>query len=110
MPAAKYNIVIDQHADFNRVFQVKVGTDPVDLTDHSFTASVREKIQSSTAYNFTVTVTDVAEGLIRMSMTDTETGAIPAGDYVYDLVMLDDLGLKTRLLEGQAQVSGGVTR
>jgi len=109
MVAATYNIIIEQKSDFSRSFQIKSGDDIQDLTDYSFQAKVRERIQSDTSYDFTVTITDAATGAITLTMTDTLTATIKPGDYVYDLVMTDDAGLKTRLLEGMATVTGGVT-
>lgn len=110
MPAANYNIIVDQHADFARTFEIKSAGSVVDLTGYTFEASMREKIQSTTAYDFVVVVQDAAQGLITMRMTDQETAAVPAGSYVYDLVMITDSGDRTRLLQGKADVSGGVTR
>lgn len=110
MPAANYNIIVDQHADFARTFQIKSAGSVVDLTGYTFEASMREKIQSATAYDFDVIVQDAAQGLITMRMTDVLTGTVPAGSYVYDLVMIKDNGDRVRLLQGKADVSGGVTR
>lgn len=109
MVAANYNIVIEQNSDFSRSFQIKTGDDIQDLTGYSFAAKVKERIQSDTGYDFTVTVTDEATGAITMTMSDTSTATIKPGDYVYDLVMTDGAGLKTRLLQGMATVTGGVT-
>ena len=110
MTAATYNIIIEQHADFGRGFQLKEDDVVLDLTGYSFVAQLRERTQSNTAYDFTVTVLDEAQGLINMAMTDTLTATIPAGDYVYDLVMINDNDERTRLLQGMAEVTAGVTR
>lgn len=110
MAAANYNIIIDQHQDWSRGFQVKQDDVVVDLTGFTFEAQLRERTQSDTAYDFTVTVLDEAQGLINMSMSDALTSTIPAGDYVYDLVMTNATGGKSRLLQGQASVEAGVTR
>jgi len=45
-----------------------------------------------------------------MILTDTQTSAIEAGRYVYDLVITDGSGSKSRVVEGQATVTPGVTR
>ena len=45
-----------------------------------------------------------------MSLSDTQTAALKAGDNVYDIVMTDTVsGEKTRLLQGKAFVSPGVS-
>lgn len=109
MVAANYNIVVEQNADFSRSFQIKTGDDIQDLTSYQFAATIKERHQSDTGTDFTVTVADAANGAITMSLTDVQTGTIKPGDYVYDLVMTDSAGLRTRLLQGQAQVTAGVT-
>jgi hypothetical protein len=109
MVAANYNIIIEQKSDFSRSFKIQSDGSDLDLTSYSFEAKVKERIQSDTSYAFTVTIADAATGAITMTMTDTETAAIKPGEYVYDLVMTDDAGLKSRLLQGMATVTGGVT-
>lgn len=108
--AATYNIVIEQYSDFSRNFQVKSGDDILDITDYSFAGEIRERHQSTTSYDFTCSIIDASQGTWNAAMTDTLTGTIPAGDYVYDIVMTTDAGTKTRLLQGEAKVTAGVTR
>ena len=45
-----------------------------------------------------------------MTLTDTITTALEAGRYVYDLMVTDGSGQKSRIVEGQATVTPGVTR
>ena len=45
-----------------------------------------------------------------MSLTDTVTTAMTSGRYVYDVVLTDSSGDKTRVLEGQAILTPGVSR
>lgn len=110
MAAAKYSMILDQHQDFARGFQIKEADLVLDLTGYTFSAQIRERTQSDTAYSFTVAVVDALQGLIRMSMADDITSTIPAGYYVYDLVATNASGEKIRLLEGEIQVVAGVTR
>ena len=49
-------------------------------------------------------------GVITLSLTATETAALAAGRYVYDLEMVSSGGQVTRLLEGVVTVSPEVTR
>lgn len=110
MSAAQYNIIIDQYQDFSRGFQLKEDNVILDITGYTFQAQVRERTQSSTAYNFTVSISDAVQGLITMTMTDDITATIAPGDYVYDLVAIKPGGEKIRLLQGLATVEAGVTR
>jgi hypothetical protein len=45
-----------------------------------------------------------------LTVTDTVTTALSPGRYVYDLIVTSSGGLKTRVVEGQAIVTPGVTR
>ena len=45
-----------------------------------------------------------------MCIRDRVTTALSPGRYVYDLVVTSGAGLKTRVVEGQAIVTPGVTR
>ena len=110
MSAGIYNITIEQHADFARTFQIKEDDVAKDITAHTFTAQVRERAQSSTAVDFTGTIVDAATGKFKLTLTDTQTAAMKAGDYEYDCVMEDAGGKKTRILQGIATVSAGITR
>ena len=49
-------------------------------------------------------------GLIDSSLTATETSAIKAGYYVYDLEITSSSGIVTRVLEGKVHMKPGVTR
>ena len=108
--AANYNIVVEQHSDWEREFQIKQGGVVKDITGFTFTAQIRERTQSSTSYDFTGAIVDATDGEFKLTMTDTLTATIPAGDYVWDLVQTDDSGVKTRLLQGKCSVTAGVTR
>ena len=110
MTAAIYDIIVEQYQDFARGFQLKEDGVVIDLTGYSFEAQLRERTQATTAWDFSTIVMDASQGLVNISMTDTTTGSIPSGYYVYDLIMVKDTGEKIRLLEGQARVKAGVTR
>lgn len=110
MTAATYNITIEQHQDFSRGYQITSNSVAVDLAGSTLAAQIRQRLQSETAWNFTVTVVDEAEGQIELSMADTLTATIPAGELQWDLVWTRNDGVKIRLLEGVATVNGGITR
>jgi hypothetical protein len=80
------------------------------MSGYSATGQIRKTYESSTvAATFACTVQD-ATGQVTMSLTDTVTAAMSPGRYVYDLVTTDGNGLKTRVVEGQAIITPGVTR
>jgi hypothetical protein len=67
-------------------------------------------MQSTTATTFTSTFETPRTGQITISLTDTQTAALEDGRYVYDLVITDSSGSKTRVVEGIATVNPSVSR
>ena len=69
------------------------------------------KHYDSTAFTaFTGTVSNANLGLITISLTASQTNALVAGRYVYDVEITSGAGVITRVLEGQLEVTPGVTR
>ena len=72
---------------------------------------IRKTYQSSTATTFTSAfVSPRTTGQITISLTDVQTAALEDGRYVYDLVITDSSGIKTRVVEGIATVNSSVSR
>lgn len=106
------NLFIDQGANFEVDIDLTDSTGSgFDLTNHSASAQIRRTYGSSTVAATFATSLDINTSKISLSLTDTETSAINAGRYVYDLV-IENLGsgFKTRIIEGQVTVQPGVTR
>jgi len=106
------NIVINQGADFSQVFNLAdPSNDSIDLTNYSFTAQMRKHAGSSVSVNLNPTlVTPSTDGAIRITLTDTQTSTLKPGRYVYDILITDNSGIKTRAVEGSAIVREGVSR
>ena len=109
MPAAEYNITVSQNADFTRSFQLKEADVIVDITGYTFEGKIKKNFNETDSTAFTSAITNASSGLWTMTLTDTQTTALAPGDQVYDIVMTDDSGTKTRLLQGKAYVSPGVS-
>ena len=107
--SATYNITINQNSDFERSFQIKEDDVILDITNYSFSGRLSENHNTTTVQDFTTAITDAAAGTFTVSLTDTQTAALDPGTWVYDVVMTDNAGKKTRLLQGNAFVSQGVT-
>ena len=107
------NIFIDQGADFAITVNVAdVDGTTLDLASYTAAAQMRKTYESSnTSGTFTTSISSpTTDGQVTLSMTDTVTTALSPGRYVYDLVVTSGGGLKTRVVEGQAIVTPGVTR
>lgn len=80
------------------------------LVNYSARSQMRKSYYSSTAINFSVQITDPANGAISMSITAANTANISAGRYVYDVEMENIQGTVTRIFEGIVTVLPNVTR
>lgn len=115
MSAAIHNTIIDQGADWkiNLVYKDTAGN-IIPLTSYTAALQLRTSYDaasaslslSSPSNGITITAN---QGLIAVHATATQTGALVAGDYVYDLEVTVS-GEVTRLIQGRATVRPQVTR
>ena len=105
------NIFIDQGATFTTTVTVTDSNgDAVNLSGYSVAAQIRKTFLSSTATAFTATISNASSGEITISLTPTQTTALEAGRFVYDVLITASGGTKTRVVEGQVTVNPSVTR
>ena len=106
------NIFIDQDADFTTTVTLNDANDSaLDLTNYTAAATLRKSYKSSSSTSFTVAFVDPrTSGQITLSLTDVQTGALNEGRYVYDLVITESGGDKTRVVEGIATIKPSATR
>ena len=105
------NIFIDQGATFTTTVTVTdANGDAVNLSGYSVAAQIRKTFLSSTATAFTATISNASSGEITISLTPTQTTALEAGRFVYDVLITASGGTKTRVVEGQVTVHPSVTR
>jgi len=122
MAAGKLNITIEQGATFKRKLVFKDSTNTaIDLSGNAFAGQIRKSASDPTIIaTFTCTVTDAPAGEVEISLTDTQTSAIPvkastspekeSTEYAYDIERTLLGGDKQRVLEGIASVSPEVTK
>ena len=106
------NLFINQDTDFSTTVTVNDSSgSALNLTSYTALAMLRKTYQSTTATTFTSTfAADRTTGQITISLTDAQTALLEDGRYVYDLVVTDNSGIKTRVVEGIATVTPGVSR
>ena len=84
--------------------------DILNLTGYTAIGQVRKTFGSSTtAATFTLALV-AATGQVTVTLTDVQTAALTYGRYVYDILLTDSSGDKTRILEGHATVTPSVSR
>ena len=104
------NLTVDQGTDFSSAIDATDSHgDPVSLVGYTVAGQIRKHYNSSTKVDFVATVSNATAGIVSLSLSAATTNAMKAGRYVYD-VEIDLNGTKTRVLEGQLEVTPGVTR
>lgn len=106
------NLTIDQGSDFQTTITVEGSNGlPFDLTGYSARGQIRRSYTSTTAYNFTATITDPTDGEINIFLDNTVTAAMKAGRYLYDVEIVQTSSSDvTRVIEGQVEITPRITR
>jgi hypothetical protein len=105
------NLFVDAGANYSNIITVAASNgQPLDLTGYTVASQMRKSYQSSTAYNFTASVYNAATGKVRLQLSDTQSSAIPAGRWLYDVEITSPSGTKTRVVEGIVTVSPQITQ
>ncbi|MBI33139.1 MAG: hypothetical protein CMD98_04615 [Gammaproteobacteria bacterium] len=106
------NITIDQGSDFELEIDVADATgNSANLTGYTVAGQIRKSYSSSTATDLTCTFVNAAQGTVKIALTNAVTNAMKAGRYVYDVeVNHTATSVKTRIVEGQAEITPGVTQ
>ena len=110
MAAYVSNIVIDQGADFNQTYNLENSANaPLDLTGYTATSVLKKHPQSllETA-TFVCSFPNRTQGQLKISLGSSITPDLKPGRYSYD-ILLNSGTLKTRVVEGSALVTAGVT-
>ena len=111
MAAYVSNIVVDIGANFDQSFNLETNANaPMNLTGFTGAAKLKKSALSlTTAAHFVVSFPDVLQGQLKISLGSSITSALKPGRYVYDVLLTDASSMKTRVVEGSAIVTAGVT-
>jgi len=105
------NLFVDAGANYSNIITVAASNgQALDLTGYTVASQMRKSYQSSTAYNFNASVYLAGSGKVRLQLTDTQSAAIPAGRWLYDVEITSPSGTKTRVVEGIVTVSPQITQ
>jgi len=116
MAAGTLDFAIEQGATFNLLLTWKIDNTDVNLT--GYTARLQARVDIEDTETVLSLTTDSGGGItlggsagtISLDRTATQTAALVAGDYVYDLELISGAGQVTRLVQGQLTISPEVTR
>lgn len=104
------NIYIDQGTTFSLSLVVNdQNGDPKDLSDYTAAAQMRRSYYTNTSISFNAEISLPEDGEVTVSLTATQTSAIKAGRYVYDIEITGE-GETVRVLEGIIVINPEVTK
>ena len=111
--AAIANLIIDQGASFSSDVTVKdANGNAFDLTGYTTQAKLAKGYSSTRTRTSMTSVigTDAASGVVALALTATQTAALDAERYVYDVeITQTSTGVVTRVIEGLITVRPNVT-
>jgi hypothetical protein len=116
MPAAKYDLVIEQGTDYIKSFNLKNPDNSIkDLNGFTAKMQIRQykfdaeaKYEASTA-NGKILIA-VNSGTVQLRFPNQDTANFDFNKGVYDIELTDQSGIITRLMEGEVIISKEVTR
>lgn len=110
MLAANYPIILDRAADWSKSLTIRNGAGAVvNLTSISFRGTIRNAVTKTPILNFTFTKTNAVGGIVKFSLTDTQTRSLLSSiKYEYDIFM-DNGDSDIRLLEGSVTSRDNIT-
>jgi hypothetical protein len=86
-------------------FATVIDFDGTTLVGYAVTASVVSQVTGATVVPMTTTVADAAAGQVGVSLTDTQTAAMPAGTYGWRLDWTAPGDVKRTALQGTVEVT-----
>ena len=105
------NLYVDAGATYSNIITVTASNgQALDLTSYTVASQMRKSYSSSTVYAFTASVYEAINGKIRLQLTNTQSEAIPAGRWLYDVEITSPSGTKTRVVEGIVTVNPQITQ
>ena len=110
------DFTIDQGSDITLQLElVDINQNAKNLTGYSGASKIRKTYNSSDSVSFSVQVPSPAtDGKLNLTLTNSQTGAMKAGRYVYDVeISYQDSSANTiveRILEGQISITPSETK
>ena len=106
----KKNFTVDRRADFpiRLTFKDSTGS-AINLSGFTVAAQVYNEDRSTKFADWTVAYTDRVNGIIDISLSDTDTANFTPSILFYDVLLTDSSGSKNYYLEGKLFISEGYT-
>ena len=104
------NIIIDAGSDFSQTFNLENNANSrLDLTGYTGSCLMKKHPASlTTTASFVVSFPNRISGQVKLSLGSSITSTLKPGRYCYD-ILLNDGSTKSRIVEGSAIVTAGIT-
>lgn len=101
------NLVIPQGTDFEQPFNLfnEDGSHLI-LTGYAVTAKLRKYYGSVGVTTFTSTIVNPTQGVIKISLTGTQTAALKPGRHYYDVLVTSGSSITSKVVEGMILIEG----
>ena len=105
------NLTVDQGSTFSASIDITDTEDNIlTLTGYTVAGQIRKTYDSTISVDFSASVSNASTGEVTISLTPAQTNALVAGRNVYDVEITSAGGTVTRVIEGQLEVTPGVTQ
>lgn len=105
------NLYVDQGSDFSMPFTVSdLAGNPLNLLSYEIVAVMKRSYESNIFTSLTVDVRNPLDGEIVLCVPAQTSLGVRAGRYVYDVLIIDENGKATRVIEGLVTINPAVTK
>jgi methenyltetrahydromethanopterin cyclohydrolase len=94
------NLAFKRNGDFATL----IDFDGTTLVGYTATASITSLVTGTTVTPFTTTITDASAGQVQIALTDTQTAALAAGTYGWQLDWVAPGSIQRTALSGTVEV------
>ena len=111
MAAGVYNISIEQGSTWSLRLEIdsEAGIDK-NMTGFTTASKIGKSYYDTSPISMSTDYIQITQGIFTISLTAAQTAALdPAHEYVYDVEITDASGVVTRMIQGRATVSAGIT-
>jgi nucleoside-triphosphatase THEP1 len=111
--AAYVELYMDQGSDFNSVIQLTddLTNEDINVAGYIVTSQLRRSYYSTNASaSLVCSITDAASGEITLSLAAANTANLKPGRYLFDVKLVDEVGVTSRPVEGIIEVLPQVSR
>lgn len=111
MAAGIYNLSIEQGSSWELSLSVdSPGGIDKNLIGYTFSGKIAKSYYDDNPISFTTSNVDLSAGTFKISLPANITALLDSSyEYVYDVEMTSNTGVVTRLIQGRATISPGVT-